>query len=221
VEISTSAAVARVRVKAYRGVPNAVDLEITIPADMDVDLGGTFLYIDIEGVTGEVTAETVHGDVMLRGGRGVIQLQSTQGTVECVDAEGRVSVGTLNGSLRLRNVTGEVTAETVNGSITAERVDASTVDFVTVNGRITYEGTVHDGGRYVVSTHNGDISFVVPQSTNATLSVSTFAGEFEADFPVTLTETSAGGKRFSFVMGSGSARVELESFGGTIRLRRP
>jgi DUF4097 and DUF4098 domain-containing protein YvlB len=221
VEISTSAAVARVRVKAYRGVPSAVDLEITIPRGMDVDLGGTFLYIDIEGVTGEVTAETVHGDVVLRGGRGVIQLQSTQGSMDCVDAEGRISVGTLNGSLRLRNVAGEVTAETVNGSITAERVDASTVDFITVNGRITYEGTVQDGGRYGVSTHNGDISFAVPQSTNATMSVSSFSGEFVADFPVTLTETSAGGKRFSFVLGNGSARVELESFGGTIRLRRP
>jgi hypothetical protein len=221
VEISTSAVVARVRVKAYRGAPSAVDLEITIPAGMDVDLGGTFLYIDIEGVTGEVTAETVHGDVVLRGGRGVIQLQSTQGSVECVDAEGRISVGTLNGSLRLRNVAGEITAETVNGSITAERVDASTVDFITVNGRITYVGTVQDGGRYVVSTHNGDISFAVPQSTNATMSVSSFSGEFVADFPVTLTETSAGGKRFSFVLGNGSARVQLESFGGTIRLQRP
>jgi DUF4097 and DUF4098 domain-containing protein YvlB len=198
-----------------------VDLEITIPAGMDVDLGGTFLYIDIEGVTGEVTAETVHGDVVLRGGSGVINLQSTQGSVECVDAEGRISVGTMNGSLQLRNVAGELTAETVNGSITVERASARSAELITVNGRVAYEGTVQDGGRYVLSSHNGDISFTVPQSTNATMSVSSFSGEFVADFPVTLTETSAGGKRFSFVLGNGSARVELESFGGTIHLQRP
>lgn len=221
VEISTSVAVVRVRVSAYRGAPSAVDLEITIPAGMDVDLGGTFLDIDIQGVTGEVTAETVHGNVVLRGGRGVIRLQSTQGTVECEDAQGRIGVGTMNGSLRLRNVAGEITGETVNGSITVERADAESVELVTVNGQVTYEGTVHDGGRYLLSSHNGDITFAVPQSTNATMSVSTFAGEFETDFPVTLAETSAGGKRFSFVLGSGSARVELESFGGTILLRRP
>lgn len=221
VEISTSAAVARVRVSAYRGVSSAVDLEITIPAGMDVDLGGTFLDIDIQGVTGEVTAETVHGNVVLRGGRGVIRLRSTQGTVECEEAQGRIGVGTMNGSLRLRNVAGEITAETVNGSITVERADAPGAELITVNGDVIYEGTVQDGGRYLLSSHNGNITFAVPQGSNATLSVSTFAGEFEADFPVTLTETSSGGKRFSFVLGSGSARVELESFGGTIHLRRP
>jgi DUF4097 and DUF4098 domain-containing protein YvlB len=221
VEISSSSVVARVRMKGYRGAPSAVDLEITIPAGMDVDLGGTFLYIDIEGVTGEVTAETVHGDVVLRGGRGVINLQSTQGSVECVDAEGRISVGTMNGSLRLRNVAGELTAETVNGSITVERASAKSAELITVNGRVAYEGSVQDGGRYMLSSHNGDIWFAVPESTNATMSVSSFSGEFVADFPVTLTETSAGGKRFSFVLGNGSARVELESFGGTIHLQRP
>ena len=94
-------------------------------------------------------------------------------------------------------------------------------ELITVNGDVIYEGTVQDGGRYLLSSHNGNITFAVPQGSNATLSVATFAGEFEADFPVTLTEASSGGKRFSFVLGSGSARVELESFGGTIHLRRP
>jgi len=221
VEISTSATVARVRVKAYRGAPSAVDLEITVPAGMDVDLGGTFLDIDIQGVSGEVTAETVHGNVVLRGGRGIVRLHSTQGTVECEEAEGRIEVGTMNGSLRLRNVAGEITGETVNGSIIVERASARSAELVTVNGEVTYDGTVRDGGRYLLNSHNGDITFSVPPSTNATMSVSTFSGEFVADFAVTLSETSSGGRRFSFVLGNGSARVELESFGGTIHLRRP
>lgn len=221
VEISSSAVVVRVRTSARHGAPNAVDLEITIPAGMDVDVGGTFLDIEIEGVTGEVNAETVHGDVKLRGGGGVIHLRSTQGSVECEDAQGRIAAGTMNGSLWLRNVAGEITAETVNGSITVERASSAAVELTTVNGRVSYGGTVQDGGRYLLSSHNGDISFTVPQRSNATMSVSTFSGHFEADFPVTLSETSSGGKRFSFVLGSGSARVELESFGGSIRLRRP
>ena len=221
VEISSGVTVARVRLSTYRGAPSDIDLEITIPEGMDVELGGTFLDIRIEGVTGEVTAETVHGNVELRGGRGVIRLQSTQGTVECEDAEGRIDVGTMNGSLRLRNVTGEITAETVNGSIAVERANAPRAELITVNGSVTYGGTIQDGGRYRMSSHNGDIVFAVPQSSNATMSVSTFSGEFETDFPVTLTETTSGGKRFSFVLGNGSARVELESFGGTILLRRP
>ena len=55
---------------------------------------------------------------------------------------------------------------------------------------------------------------------NATVSIATFNGEFESEFPVTLTEARKG-KRFSFTLGSGSAQVTLESFQGTIRLVRP
>jgi hypothetical protein len=51
------------------------------------------------------------------------------------------------------------------------------------------------------------------------VSVSTFQGDFESAFPVTLTEHR--GKRFDFTLGGGSARLDLESFGGTIRLVRP
>ena len=46
-----------------------------------------------------------------------------------------------------------------------------------------------------------------------------FQGDFESAFPVTITERH--GKRFEFTLGNGSARVELESFSGTIRLVRP
>ncbi len=221
VEIRVGAAVARVRVHAYRGAPSAVDLEVTIPASMDVEIGGTFIDIDVRGVSGEVSAETVHGDVVVHGGTGVVRLHSTQGYVECVDAQGRIDVGTVNGSLRLRNVAGEIVGETVNGSVVVERADAESVELTSVSGGVTYEGTVRDAGRYFLNSHSGDITFSVPRGTNATLSVATFSGAFEADFPVTLTETSAGGKRFSFVLGSGSARVQLESFSGMVLVRRP
>jgi hypothetical protein len=50
--------------------------------------------------------------------------------------------------------------------------------------------------------------------------VSTFNGEFESEFPVTLTETKKG-RRFNFTIGTGSAQVTLESFQGTIQLVRP
>jgi hypothetical protein len=52
-----------------------------------------------------------------------------------------------------------------------------------------------------------------------TITVATFNGDFESDFPVTIMGTRD--KRFSFTIGDGSARLELETFGGSIRLRRP
>ena len=51
------------------------------------------------------------------------------------------------------------------------------------------------------------------------MSVSTYAGQFESDFPVTIDGITAR-KRMTFTMGTGTARLELESFDGTVALRR-
>lgn len=59
----------------------------------------------------------------------------------------------------------------------------------------------------------------IPDRANVTVSVASFEGEFDASFPVQITEQRK--RRFSFTIGSGSARMELESFDGDIRLRRP
>jgi DUF4097 and DUF4098 domain-containing protein YvlB len=93
------------------------------------------------------------------------------------------------------------------------------VDANTVNGDISYEGTIRPNGRYRLATHNGDVTVVVPDGADALVSVSTFQGDFASDFPITLRERH--GKRFEFTLGKGSARLELESFQGTIELRRP
>ncbi len=116
----------------------------------------------------------------------------------------------MNGDLVLDQVeSGDVDASTVNGD-----VDASTV-----NGDVEYTGTIRDGGRYSIATHNGDITVAIPEGSNVTVSVASFSGDFESAFPVQLTETRR--KRFTFVLGSGKARMELESFSGTIALERP
>jgi len=53
------------------------------------------------------------------------------------------------------------------------------------------------------------------------VSVSTFSGDMESDWPMTINP--GGGMRpreWEFTIGSGSAKLNLESFSGTIYLRR-
>lgn len=220
-EIASAGAVVSVRVRSHRGASRSGDFTLTVPASMDLDIGGTYLDVSVDGARGEVKIETVQGDVTLQGGRRFVSLHSVQGDVEARDLEGRIQLGSVNGEVHLADAMGSVTAETVNGDIALQRVRSASVKAATVNGEIRYEGSIEDDGRYAFSTHNGDVVVSVPAGANATVSVSTFNGDFESAFPVTLTETRAGGKRFSFVLGSGSARLELDSFGGTIQLVRP
>jgi hypothetical protein len=93
------------------------------------------------------------------------------------------------------------------------------VDISTVSGEVVYDGTIRDAGHYRFSTHEGDVLIGIPDKTNATISVSTFNGDFDSSFPVSVTETKR--RRFTFSIGSGSARVELSTFNGDIKLRRP
>lgn len=93
----------------------------------------------------------------------------------------------------------------------------------TVNGEVTFNGTIRDNGVYRLGTHNGDIRVGLGGASNATVFVRTFQGDFAADFPVQLPagqNARSGSKRFNFTLGSGSARIELQSFGGDIVLAR-
>lgn len=220
VEITSSSGAVNVRTQGRRGPPSAVDLTITVPAWMGLDVSGVYMDVKVAGVRAPITVETVQGDVDVTGGEGTVSLRSVQGGVTLKGAKGRIDVHSVNEDVRLSDVSGEITAETVNGEVVLERVDASSLDAQTVNGDVGYDGPVRGNGRYSLSSHNGDVTIAMPEKASAMVTVSTFSGDFESDFPVPLRETRKG-RRFSFTLGGGGAQVSLESFQGTVRLVRP
>jgi DUF4097 and DUF4098 domain-containing protein YvlB len=220
VEVITSATAVSVRTQGRHGPPKEIDLRISVPVWMPLSLSGVQANATIAGTRAPISVETVEGEVKVTGGDGLISLRSVQGSVLLRGARGRISVNSVNEDVEVTNSTGEIMAETVNGEIALEAVDAATVDASTVNGDISYAGPIRNGGRYSLSTHNGDIMLTVAEGTNANVAVSTFNGEFESEFPVPLSGTRKG-KGFNFTLGSGSAQVTLESFQGTIQLVRP
>jgi DUF4097 and DUF4098 domain-containing protein YvlB len=207
------------------GVPAPLDYEITIPARASLDVGGTYTDIRIDGVRGPVTATTVQGEVTLHGGDGVVSLKSVQGAVTVEDASGRIEVNGVNKGITLRRARGDITAETVNGSIVLDGIDSDDVDAETVNGRVTYDGTIKDRGRYRFASHSGTIVVSVPEGANATVSAVTYQGTFSSRFG--LPNAAAGDpssgpqRRANVAFGNGSARIEAESFQGSIILARP
>lgn len=213
-------AILSVHATGKKGPSKMVEFQISVPAWIALDVAGVYTDVDVRGVQADVTVETVEGDVSVRGGQGFVSLASVQGDVSLAQSRGRIALSSVNAGIQLTDAAGEVTAETVNGEIVLDRVEATSVDASTVNGSISYDGSISDGGRYAFATHNGDISVAVPEGANVAVSVATFGGEFESSFPVTLTEARRG-KRLSFVLGTGRARLELESFQGLIELRRP
>ncbi|MGQ0815722.1 MAG: DUF4097 family beta strand repeat-containing protein [Gemmatimonadota bacterium] len=211
-----------VQIEAEGRVGPAIDvsLNLMVPAAVSLDLSGVHTAIAVEGVAGDIDAETVQGYISVSGGAR-LDLESVEGEIAVEKARGRVSASTVNRGIRIADVIGDIEAETVNGPISVRNVQASSVDLATVNGRIVYDGTISKGGDYSIASHNGGVWVVVPTNAGVNVSISTFNGELNSTLPITIRGEKGRNRDINFVFGDGSARLDIESFGGDVHLRRP
>jgi DUF4097 and DUF4098 domain-containing protein YvlB len=210
-----------IRSRSLRGgPPRSLDYAISVPKWMAVAVNGTYADVTMDGVGGDVAVETTRGDIKVSGGSGFVSLKSVQGEISLDKAKGRVEVRAVNEGIQLADISGDLSAESTNGSIILDRIDSGNVDLYTVNGNISYDGPIKEKGLYRLTTHNGMIAMALPERVNAVLTVRTYNGGFRSTFPLK-TDDATPKKRFTVTLGNGSAHVELESFGGTIALRRP
>lgn len=198
---------------------NDADYILTVPSWLPVSATSMSGDISIRGVQAEINAETGSGDLAVEGGSGNVSLQSVAGSVTLTGASGHLTANAVNGDVTVKEASGDFTGRSVSGTIELSRVSFSSVEASTVNGDVRYDGPIVDNGRYRFSTHSGDLTVAVPAGANATVSISTFQGDFVSDFPISLQGRE--GRRFSFTLGNGSARVQLKSFAGDIHLTRP
>lgn len=212
----------RSRARAKRGSSARItDYVLTVPAAMALSISGPYSDVDIDGSKAEITVETVQGEVKVRGGVGNITLESVQGAILLEGARGRVDVHSVSEGVEVRDVIGDVMAETVSGDIKLNKIQGEHVEATTVSGDLMFDGVVRNNGSYSFTTHSGDVTLTIPETSNASVSVSTFSGDFQAGFPVRLDDTRKRGKRFTFTIGSGGARIEAESFSGDIEIMKP
>jgi DUF4097 and DUF4098 domain-containing protein YvlB len=202
--------------------PNApVDYDISAPAWIAMKIEGHYNYVTVEGAQGDVSIGTVRGDIVFKGG-GSVTATTIDGEIQVDGARGKVTLSSVNQGIKVTGTSGDIAADTTNGSITLARIESSRVEAATINGNVSFEGALAETGRYRFTTHNGDIVMTVPESGNATFSVRTYNGEFVSSFQLKGPDSTEvrRGKQVAYVLGSGSAEVEMESFGGAIRLRR-
>jgi DUF4097 and DUF4098 domain-containing protein YvlB len=204
------------------GPQGSVDYDVTAPAWMPIRIEGTYNFVTVEGAQSEVFANTVRGDVMIKGGTGVVTAKSVEGEVRVEGARGKITVSSVSEKIVITDASGEITADSVNGGVTMTGIDSKSVDASTVNGDIVFEGRLADGGHYSFGTHNGNVTMGIPENVNATFTIRTYQGSFSTDLPLAGVNRQdvQRGRRVTTTLGNGSADVNLETFGGSIRLRK-
>jgi DUF4097 and DUF4098 domain-containing protein YvlB len=195
----------------------SLEASIRVPAWIDLEVGGSQLDLTVEGLDGAIRVANVSGDVRVQDVGGAVDVRSIRGEVVVLDAAGAVRASSQADDVTLRRITGSVEAHSGDGDIVLDAVESMSVRAEAQDGDIFFSGSIQDGGEYRFYLHDGDVTLEVPATLSARVHVSTFDGEFSSDFPVRVESFSAG-REFDFVLGQGSAVIDIEVFDGEIRL---
>jgi DUF4097 and DUF4098 domain-containing protein YvlB len=178
----------------------------------------------VKGVKGEVDLETLSGNIVVNDAVGNVKTESVSGNIEIDRVDGGVSAESVSGRVDITNVKGDIDTESVSGRLTMMGARSNTVRAESVSGSISYDGSFAETGSYTFKTHAGRLALGLPANTGATVSLETFSGSVESDFPVTLMSKRDRGEghesAYEFKLGDGKSRIILETFSGNIRIMR-
>lgn len=148
----------------------------------------------------------------------LLRIGTVSGDLAATNLEGELDLTSVSGDVRLDGGRGQrIELETVSGDVDLLDVRARDVAGNTVSGEVNFRGPILDDGSYEFTTTSGDITLGLPDRPNATLSAATFSGRFSSDLATT-QQSGRHRRRHSATWGSGSAKVDVESLSGDIRI---
>jgi DUF4097 and DUF4098 domain-containing protein YvlB len=197
--------------------------EVSVPATARLVANTWSGSLHVTGVHGDVEAHAQSGDIQIRDAGDNLDVQTLSGDVSVEGVRGVANVQSVSGDVTLSGARGNVEVETVSGDIVLRDVVSRQVRTNTTSGDLDFGGTIVSAGRYEFTTHSGELRLALPANVGAQLSLSTFSGEIESAFPITLTPGAHGigssqAKKLNFSLGQGSARIIAETFSGDVTL---
>ena len=197
-------------------------LDIKVPSGSAVSASTVSAGIDVSGVAGDLNLETVSGDLSIQGNPSRVESQSVSGKIDVLASTKRVSAESVSGDILIRGPEREMDASVVSGGIRVEGGSFRSVEASAVSGDVLFDAALEDDARCEISSHSGTVDMTVPANTSAEFELQTFSGDIRTDFGKQGERTSkyGPGKTLDFTIGSGSARVELNSFSGTVLVRK-
>jgi hypothetical protein len=210
----------RVDPEGHRG--GTAELEISVPIGTRVEMEGFSAPYSVKGVKGELKLETVSGSVDVADA-GRTSIETVSGWIRVGNVDGDLRAETVSGRIDIDNVNGDIEAESVSGHVWMNGARSKSVRAESVSGSVQYSGMIDPVGAYSFKSNSGRITLGIPPNVGATVSLETFSGNVDSDFPVTLgsgTNRQGRDSKFEFTIGNGRAHITLETFSGNIRIQR-
>jgi hypothetical protein len=219
--------------------PREINIEVKLPRNSDietinvmrseVEVTGVESHLQVSGArsdirlshVGSVAVRTRSGDVHVENAAGQVNVLTANGNVRVQTAASDVRVVSIGGEIDIRCVRGRVEANNTDNTITLDSIGGD-VEATTTNGNINFTGALRPDGRYRLSSTAGQMEMRIPENTSgftATLA-SYMGGRAISDFPLTPVAPAEGTRRTTGRYGNGRAQITLDTFNGSIWLRR-
>lgn len=200
----------------------SVDLDIRVPVDATVWVKTTGASVEIENVTGGVDVYSVSGDVRFEGDPQQLYAESMGGEVSIDGNSASIKAKTGKGPITFRGTADDVTLKTVGGRITVDGPTLKRGYFESVTGDIVFDGALEPGSSVGFQTHSGRVEMTLPPDAGVDCLVTTIEGDLEVDFdvPEALARDGAQGPEQEFTIGDGGAQVKIQTFDGSVAIRR-
>jgi DUF4097 and DUF4098 domain-containing protein YvlB len=217
----------------YRGGNVSVDYDIEVPPETEVraiDGSGDLSIGEIAGPvnlttgSGDLTVKQIQGDVHAVTGSGDIHVESIKGAVELTAGSGDVVLGGIGGVVRVNTGSGDITLTSPGDTVTLRngsgdiRVTGASSDLRirTGSGTVNVDGSPSTGAYWEIHAGTGDVSLRVPPTAAFRFYARTRMGDIRSSLPLTILERSK--REIRAVVGEGSARVEVQTGTGDVRL---
>jgi len=197
------------------------DLVLRIPVAASIEVETVSATVEVEGLTGSVDLESVSGWVKTSGRPSGLSVETVSGDITVAESAPRTDLASVSGSIKVDLATGRLDAESVSGAIRVENGSLESASFETVSGDISYAGDIVGRGSYDFESMSGGVTVLVPSGVSAQFDITTFSGSIDNDIGPEAERASkyTPEKELSFSTGSGGARVSIESFSGSIKIK--
>ncbi len=178
---------------------DAIEIEISQSAseiEIETELGDSNSWYSFGSTSGEVTYEIIVPD-----GTDLDSVETVNGDVTVSGVSGNVTAESVNGDLDINDLVGDVHLSTVNGSVNAA--------FAKCEGEQSIK----------TETVNGRVTISLPESSDVQITADTLNGGINGrDFGLQ-TDKGFVGSDLNGKIGSGSARLNIDTVNGSIKIR--
>lgn len=212
----------RAVVKSRGRYNSRTDLELKVPRHSSIDIETVSAEMTVTGIEGEIELETISGPAHVEGSPRRLELESVSGGLDVRGNVDELDVEMVSGDVLLSGSFPQLEISAVSGKVAVDTDIIRRGEVEGVSGEIEVTGDLASGGSLAVSIHSGTVILNLPSTISAEFDVNTYSGRIDNAFGPEARQIDrySPAKELSFTHGSGSGRIEVDSFSGDIELRR-